>query len=275
MSKKSSLLLGKLYTIDFPEDFPITYYPCEKKYKTIEDMQYHNHYEFGLCLDGQGIFLIGNKMIPFTQGNISFIPPGVPHFVQSLDAHPSHWLFIALSDEILSSPPPEVSENVIFDSCMEQVFQLITEELSKQSEGYQTVVSNLCEVLFIRAARLKNDAPVFFNYNNALSSVYPAIEYIAGHYSEDIEIIHLANLCNMSLTHFRRKFTAVTNMTPLKYLLTMRLRMACVLLRLTDKKVSDISFEVGYNTLSSFNRHFKENYKMSPKDYRVKIKNFS
>jgi len=64
-------------------------------------------------------------------------------------------------------------------------------------------------------------------------------------------------------------------MTPLKYLLTMRLRMACVLLRLTDKKVSDISFEVGYNTLSSFNRHFKENYKMSPKDYRVKIKNFS
>ncbi len=275
MSKKSSTPLGKLFNVDFPADFPITYYPCEKRYKTIEDMQYHNHYEFGLCLDGQGVFLMGNKMIPFTQGNVSFVPPGVPHFVQSLDSHPSHWLFLALSDEILTSPPPEVSENVIFDPCMEQVFHLITDEISKKNEGYKRVISNLCEILFIRAARLKSDAPIFFNYDNALSSVYPAIEYIAAHSSEDIEIKFLANLCNMSLTHFRRKFTAVTNMTPLKYLLTMRLRMACVLLRLTDKKISDISFEVGYNTLSSFNRHFKENYKISPKDYRQSFKDAS
>lgn len=268
MLKKSSESLGKLFNIDFPADFPITYYPCEKKYKTIEDMQYHNHYEFGLCLDGQGIFLMGNKMIPFTQGNISIIPPGVPHFVQSLDVHPSHWLFIAFSDEILTQKPSDVFENVIFDPYIEQLFHLIIDELSKKIDGYKKIISDLCGVLFARSARAENDAPIFFNYDNALSSVYPAIEYIAGHFSEDIEIKILADLCNMSLTHFRRKFTAVTNMTPLKYLLTMRLRMACVLLRLTDKKVSDISFEVGYNTLSSFNRHFKENYKMSPKDYR-------
>lgn len=272
MSKKSLTPLGKLYTVDFPAEFPITYYPCEKKYKTIEDMQYHNHYEFGLCLDGQGVFLMGNKMIPFTQGNVSIIPPGVPHFVQSLDTHPSHWLFIAFSDEILTKKPTEVFENVVFDPYAEQIFHLIIDELSKKNEGYKTIISSLCEILFVRASRLENDAPVFFNYNSALSSVYPAIEYIAGHCSEDIEIKVLADLCNMSLTNFRRKFTAVTNMTPLKYLLTMRLRMACVLLRLTDKKISDISFEVGYNTLSSFNRHFKENYKISPKDYRTSFK---
>lgn len=275
MSKNSSISLGKLYTVDFPAEFPITYYPCEKKYKTIEDMQYHNHYEFGLCLDGQGVFLMGNKMIPFTQGNVSIIPPGVPHFVQSLDTHPSHWLFIAFSDEILTKKPSNILETLVFDPYIEQVFHMIVDELSKKTNGYEDVISNLCEVLFIRSARLQNDAQVFFNYSNALSSVYPAIEYIAGHCSEDIEIKLLADLCNMSLTHFRRKFTAVTNMTPLKYLLTMRLRMACVLLRLTDKKISDISFEVGYNTLSSFNRHFKENYKISPKDYRQSFKDSS
>lgn len=272
MKKKENLPLGKLHSISFPADFPVTHYRCEKRYKTAEDMQFHNHFEFGLCLEGQGIFFMDNKMVPFAQGNVSIIPPGTPHFVQSLDSHPSLWMFVALDVSVPSSIPSDIAPNIVFDKAMEQMLKLIAEELDGRKEGFKEAIAELFDVLFIRAKRQKTDAPIFFNYGEGLSAVYPAIEYITQHYPEDIEVETLAGLCNMSLTHFRRKFTSVTSMTPLKYLLIMRLRMASVLLRLTDRKIADIALDVGYNTLSSFNRHFKDNYKMSPKDYRISLR---
>lgn len=273
MKTNDELLLGKLNIIDFPEDFPVVCYTCEKKYKTAEDMQFHNHFEFGLCLEGQGIFFIGNKMIPFAQGNVSIIPPGTPHFAQSLDTHPSRWMFIALEPSVPSSVPDGIAPNIVYDKAAEQMLRLIAEELEGRAEGFREAVSELFDVLFIRARRLDADAPIFFTYSDGLSAVYPAIEYITRHYPEDIDVDTLAVRCSMSLTHFRRKFASVTGMTPLRYLLVMRLRMASVLLRLTDRKISDIALDVGYNTLSSFNRHFKDNYKMSPKDYRISLRN--
>ncbi|MBQ9985303.1 MAG: helix-turn-helix transcriptional regulator [Oscillospiraceae bacterium] len=273
MKDEKALPLGKLHTLDFPDTFPVVHYFCEKKYKTAEDMQFHKHFEFGICLEGQGIFFIGNRMIPFTQGNVSIIPPGTPHFAQSLDSHPSKWMFVALDASGLSCSPGSIAPNIVYDKATEQLLRIVAEELDSKSDGYEDAVTKLFDILFIRASRLDTDAPIFFTYEDGLAAIYPAIEYITQHYPEDIGIDALASLCNMSLSHFRRKFTAVTGMTPLRYLLMMRLRMAGVLLKQTERKVSDIALEVGYNTLSSFNRHFKENYGMSPKDYRASLKN--
>jgi len=272
MDQTSTFPIGKLNIINFPDDFPVVHYLCEKKYKTAEDMQYHRHFEFGLCLEGQGIFFIGNKMLPFAQGNVSIIPPGTPHFVQSLDNHPSQWMFIALDLSVPSSIPKKIIPNIVYDKAMEQLIRLIADELDAKAKDFELSVSKLFDILFIRAQRSDSDATVFFNYEEGLSAVYPAIEYITQHYPEDFEVDTLASLCNMSLTHFRRKFASVTGMPPLKYLLIMRLRMASVLLKVTDRKISDIALDVGYNTLSSFNRHFKDNYKMSPKDYRITVR---
>lgn len=272
MKKKENLLLGKLHTIEFPKDFPVTHYLCKKKYKTAEDMQFHNHFEFGLCLEGQGIFFIGNKMIPFAQGNISVIPPGTPHFAQSLDKHPSIWMFIAFDVPVIQDIPSDIVPNIVYDKAMEQMLRVIAEELDSREAGFESVVSELFNVLLVRASRIDTDAPIFFNYGKGLSDVYPAIEYITQYYPNDIAIDELAALCNMSLTSFRRKFSSVTGMTPLKYLLLMRLRMASALLRVTDRKISDIALDIGYNTLSSFNRHFKEHYDTTPKEYRMSFR---
>ncbi len=266
--QKNKTEIGKLHTLDLPEDFPVLHYNCEKKRKTAEDMQYHDHFEFGLCLEGQGIFFIGNQMVPFAQGNISIVPPGFPHFVQSLDSHPSKWLFIAV-DRSVSDWPDDISSNIIFDHSMEQIMQIIAEELDKKAGNYKSVVRSLIDILFTMSGRVSNDMPSFFNYGKELSAVYPAIEYITNNYTEEISVEKLADICSLSMTHFRRRFRSVMGTTPLRYILIVRLRMASVLLKRTNRKISDIALDVGYNTLSSFNRHFKERYNMSPKDYRA------
>lgn len=266
---KNEVLPGKLHVVELPEEFKITHYICEKKYKTVDDMQFHNHFEFGLCLDGQGVFFIDNKMIQFSKGNVSIIPPGTLHFAQSMDSHPSHWLFIALDVGLPSVSTSGICPNILFDKHMESAINQLVEELEKKEKGYKQIVTKLLDVLLIRARRKNFDAAELFNFDDGISTVYPAIEHIAQHYQEEIRMAELADKCNMSLTQFRRKFEQITGITPLKYLISMRLRMASILLCHTDRKVADIAYDVGYNTLSSFNRHFKESYKHIPKDYRT------
>ncbi|MBR5543643.1 MAG: helix-turn-helix transcriptional regulator [Oscillospiraceae bacterium] len=272
MCERKDLLLGKLHNIDLPDVFPIVHYFCEKKHKTVEDMQFHRHFELGLCLEGQGIFFIGNKMIPFVEGNVSIMPPGTPHFVQSLDEHPSRWLFVAFDVSVPERIPEKITANIVFDRSIEQMLRFVSDELDSKNDGYEKVVADLVEIMLIRASRLPEDASVLFNYGEGLDAVYPAIEYITQHYPEEIEVSTLAGFCDMSVARFRRKFEAVTHMTPLKYILFLRLRIAGVLLRLSERKISDIAFEVGYNTLSSFNRYFKEHYHISPKEYRASFR---
>ena len=48
----------------------------------------------------------------------------------------------------------------------------------------------------------------------------------------------------------------------------MRIKHACDMLRTTDKKVTDIAFAVGYESLGYFNRVFKKEMGLSPSDFR-------
>ncbi len=261
--------LGTLFEHEFPKDFPVVCHYCEKKYQTAESMQFHKAFEFGLCLEGQGVFFIGNQIIPFTKGNVSVIPAGVPHFVQSLDMHPSKWLFISVKENEKVKIPQDILPNIVFDKGIEQMLRVVADEVAEKKENYKEAVYSLFEVLFIRSMRLHNNNPFFFEYDGGADAIYPAIEYITKNYASDISIERLAEMCKLSTTQFRRRFKLVTKTTPLEYILIIRLKMASVLLLQTEKKISDIAFDVGYNTLSSFNRHFKQRYNISPKSYRT------
>ena len=78
-----------------------------------------------------------------------------------------------------------------------------------------------------------------------------------------------AKLCNMSLSSFKRKFTKVYSESPKKYINRMKLAKATKLLLNTDSLISEIAYDCGYDTISSFNRSFKLHYKVSPTEYRL------
>ena len=81
----------------------------------------------------------------------------------------------------------------------------------------------------------------------------------------------LAKINNYSLNHFRKLFREQTGCTPLEYLINVRLKIAAVLLRSTDKSILEIAGETGFETLSSFNRHFKQKYRLSPSRWRADV----
>ena len=77
-----------------------------------------------------------------------------------------------------------------------------------------------------------------------------------------------ADLCNMSLSSFKRCFQQVFNTSPGKWLTDKRLIFSCHLLKTTDKTVNQIGFECGFEEPSSFIRAFKNRYANTPLQYR-------
>ena len=99
-------------------------------------------------------------------------------------------------------------------------------------------------------------------------SIVPALEYIKQNYMTTFSMDYLAELCGLSPTHFRRIFNLAMGRSPLEYLNTVRINKACYLLRSTENSILNISEDVGFHSISSFNRYFSRMIGMSPREYR-------
>jgi len=98
-----------------------------------------------------------------------------------------------------------------------------------------------------------------------VSEALRRIEAAAG---ERIALDDLARETATSPYHFLRVFRQVVGMTPHQFVLRTRLHRAAVRLRRSDKAISAIAFDAGFNDLSTFNRRFRRLMGMSPSAYR-------
>ena len=74
-------------------------------------------------------------------------------------------------------------------------------------------------------------------------------------------------LMHMSRTQLHRKLKAITNMTTSEFIRSQRLKLAIDLLEKSDATISEIAYQVGFNTPSYFNKCFKETYGCTPNEY--------
>ena len=82
---------------------------------------------------------------------------------------------------------------------------------------------------------------------------------------EELSLHEMADVAIMSAFHFNRTFNQVTGMPPGRFLSALRLERARRLLLTTDERVTDVCFDVGYNSLGTFTRRFTEVLGVSPR----------
>jgi len=85
----------------------------------------------------------------------------------------------------------------------------------------------------------------------------------------NLSLLEFAKLSNMSLSSFKRKFNTVFAESPKKYMIRLKLEKATTLLSSTNLLISEIAYECGFDTISSFNRTFKIQFKVSPTEFRL------
>jgi AraC family transcriptional regulator len=85
---------------------------------------------------------------------------------------------------------------------------------------------------------------------------------------EPLPLEAMAEVATLSLYHFARVFHIVTGTSPARFLAALRLAEAKRLLRTTSLSVTDVCFQVGYNSLGSFTARFTQSVGMSPGRFR-------
>ncbi len=87
----------------------------------------------------------------------------------------------------------------------------------------------------------------------------------------NLSLPDFAKLTNRSLTNFKKEFAEVFGTTPGKWLLTKRLELACDQLTSSHNPVHQIASESGFESITHFNRVFKEKLSMTPLKYRTQM----
>jgi transcriptional regulator GlxA family with amidase domain len=87
-------------------------------------------------------------------------------------------------------------------------------------------------------------------------------------YDRPLDIPALAGIAMVSEAHFIRTFRATFGETPHRYLQRRRVERSLFLLRETDRSITDVCLDVGFNSLGTFSRTFREIMGQSPSEYR-------
>ena len=95
-----------------------------------------------------------------------------------------------------------------------------------------------------------------------------AIDYIFENYNKNITIADISNYLNIDRTYLYRLFKKECGISPQKYLLNFRLRVAVNKLECTQLSIMEIAELCGFNDVSSFCHQFKKAYNDTPLNYR-------
>ena len=102
-------------------------------------------------------------------------------------------------------------------------------------------------------------------------AIAQARSYIRDHSDDSMSLAAVAHVVNMSATYFSEKFKEMTGINFVEYVARTRVEKARNLLLNPNRRVSEVAFEVGFQSLSQFNRTFKKVVGESPRDYRAKL----
>ena len=87
-------------------------------------------------------------------------------------------------------------------------------------------------------------------------------------YTEPLDVPTLARIAHVSPAHFSRTFRATFGETPHRYLQRRRVERAMFLLRESERSVTDVCLAVGFTSLGTFSRTFRDIVGCAPSEYR-------
>lgn len=93
--------------------------------------------------------------------------------------------------------------------------------------------------------------------------------YVYDNLSSKIHTADLARLSNLSESHFYQKFREMIGMSPYQYVIGERIKAACVMIKGSDRSITEICFTLGFSSQSAFTNAFRKKIGMSPTEYRT------
>lgn len=198
-------------------------------------------------------------------GELVYLPQGGNYRYEVLDKNAKCLqIELDIAEEngecITFSDTPQIAGH-FNDEEMKRVF----ENIKTVSDDTTSSVAAMCSVYTLILSIMKKKSGLS---KKPKSKIQPAIEYINGHYTENISTKTLADLCFLSESQMRRIFSSECKCSPLVYKNRLIFDSAKKMLCTSSCAVSDIADALGFPSLYAFSRFFKRQLGVAPSEFR-------
>ena len=140
-------------------------------------------------------------------------------------------------------------------------------EVMTKRPGYEPFITGAFLQLVVELSRASSGwgAKLELGQNSAVASI---ISFMEAHYSEQMPLADLAARANMSVNNLIRIFKKTTDMTPIDYLIHLRVRKACEQLADPLCSIKEITFSSGFSDSNYFARQFRKIMGMTASQFR-------
>ena len=179
--------------------------------------------------------------------------------------------------QVFKKKPTETQFNKVVQLCKKWELDVTRDALHKAYFSGKVVapkehdsVVKLLTIFAQHLAMVSNQ--VFIQQENAEPPVMTkARAYIHEHQTEEIKLGQVAKAVNMSSFYFCKTFKKIAGINFTDYVARIRIEKSKNLLLNPNLRISEIAFEVGFQSLTHFNRVFKKILGQSPTDYRAQL----
>ncbi|GIP23903.1 AraC family transcriptional regulator [Paenibacillus sp. J22TS3] len=260
----------------------------------VLDCHWHEESEIFLVLEGEVLFQLDEEHFPVRAGEAVFIDGGDIHAGHALGGAGCKFFALVFGAGLLTSAQYDIIQDQVILPFQERrvTFPRLIQpsgsagqELLKHIQammtactvkppGYEAAVKGRLLLMLQELAVSGMACDRSLNRSGSavkLERLKKVILHIQQHYDRPIRLQELADLIPMSEGQFCRFFKSMTGQTPVDYINSYRIRQAAEMLRVEDKKISDIALEVGFDNISYFIRVFRKIMKCPPSAFRKGI----
>lgn len=230
--------------------------------------------------------IIGDTAYKVNPNEIIIIPPRIMHelkapesgvrFIYQFDISFMEKLsgYQRLESSLFTKPIYLQEASPLYEEFNQGLLLMRNEYFDNREFNEFTIYAVLLNI-FSKLAYNTLDDKEFINLSTGKQNDYAkkfrgVLNYIDGHYAEDIDMEKIADDIGFSKYHFSRLFKKYTNFTFCDYINYRRIKVAEELLSGHELTITEVALSSGFTSISTFNRLFKQYKGCSPSEYRAR-----
>ena len=262
---------------DFPSEalpFKLLYVTHSEYDKGWHGTSHTHHFtELFYIVKGIGSFVLPDHEVSVKENDLVIINPNVEHTERSNEKDSLE--YIALGIEGISFLLPDEDESRIglftYQGDREDIlFYLhkLLREVQQIDDNYEIICRNIIEILIIKLRRSKEITIESNEPKNLNQSVALVQHYINQNFRDPITLDILAKVGNINKYYLAHIFKEELDMSPIEYLIQVRINEAKNLLETTSYTIAEVARFNGFSSQSFFSQAFKRETKLTPSKYR-------
>ncbi|MBQ9761343.1 MAG: AraC family transcriptional regulator, partial [Clostridia bacterium] len=250
----------------------------------ISFLHYHDFYEVGICLEGEGLFYADGEFWTVHAGDTIFVPPGQSHDSRSLYRDkPCYCRFLYLRSEALRRVMeedggeiegrriPPVLRPLEYPRAAAQLSEICRFGFEETDRSIQLVAHQLAIFLLDSVSLFEGTKRTVTDQSSLERGVAEQLRrHLSIYYRETEGMSSLSARFHLSESQLRRRFVAAYGIPPIAYRNRLRCKIAMELLCRSELGVAQIAQQVGFEDPTDFYRRFRAETGLSPSDFRKK-----